>query len=86
MSADLISVATIGLDARSAGSEAVYTYLASPGMKVGDAYFVPLGPRRAIGFVLELAEVAPEWLHPVLGKTAAQLAAALGDFESVHRW
>lgn len=36
--------------------------------------------------LIPLAEVAPEWVHPVLGKTAAQLAAALGDFESVHRW
>ena len=62
MDADLISVATIGLDARSAGSEAVYTYLAAPGMKVGDAYFVPLGSRRAIGFVLELKEVTADQL------------------------
>lgn len=38
------------------------------------------------GFVLyPLAEVAPEWVHPVLGKTARELLSAAGDLERVDR-
>jgi 2-amino-4-hydroxy-6-hydroxymethyldihydropteridine diphosphokinase len=41
-------------------------------------------------FVLvPLAEVAPEWRHPVLGRTAADLLAAAGPLERVElagRW
>ncbi len=39
------------------------------------------------GFVLlPLAEIAPEWRHPVLGGTAAELLAAAGPLERVERW
>lgn len=38
-------------------------------------------------FVLvPLAEVAPEWRHPVLGHTPAGLLEAGGPFERVERW
>ncbi|PHN06914.1 2-amino-4-hydroxy-6-hydroxymethyldihydropteridine diphosphokinase [Flavilitoribacter nigricans] len=38
-------------------------------------------------FVLvPLAEIAPDWLHPVLGKTAAELAAKSPDEEIVRIW
>lgn len=38
------------------------------------------------GFVLHpLAEVAPEWRHPVFGRTAAEMLAALGQSERVER-
>lgn len=57
---DHILVADVGLDSRSAGSEAVYTYRARSGTRVGEACFVPLGPRRAIGFVLAVREVSPD--------------------------
>lgn len=38
------------------------------------------------GFVLHpLAEVAPDWVHPVLGKTARELLAAAPPLERVER-
>ncbi|HXH60146.1 MAG TPA: primosomal protein N' [Fimbriimonadaceae bacterium] len=49
-------VADVGIDARSAGSEAVYTYRATGDTRVGDAHFVPLGPRRVMGFVMAVRE------------------------------
>ena len=37
-------------------------------------------------FVLEpLAEIAPKWRHPVLGKTARQLLAGIADKQPVER-
>ena len=45
-------VVDVALDPRNGGAEAVYTYLAAPGMGVGEAVFVPLGPRVALGFVV----------------------------------
>jgi 2-amino-4-hydroxy-6-hydroxymethyldihydropteridine diphosphokinase len=38
------------------------------------------------GFVLHpLAEVAPEWVHPVLARTARELLSAAGPLERVER-
>jgi 2-amino-4-hydroxy-6-hydroxymethyldihydropteridine diphosphokinase len=38
------------------------------------------------GFVLHpLAEVAPEWVHPLLGRTAQELLSAAGPLERVER-
>ena len=38
------------------------------------------------GFVLHpLAEVAPAWVHPVLGRTARELLSAAGPLERVER-
>lgn len=36
--------------------------------------------------LIPLAEVAPDWRHPQLGRTAAELLAALSDAGGVHRW
>ena len=61
---DTLLVADVGLDAKSAGSQAVYTYLASNthAPKAGEADFGPLVPRRAIGFVLDVRHVTEDEL------------------------
>lgn len=55
--AQRIHVAEVGLDSRMAGSEAVYTYAATPATQVGEAYMVPLGPRQTVGYVLAVKEI-----------------------------
>lgn len=52
-----ITIAEVGLDARMAGSEAVYTYAATSATQIGEAYMVPLGPRQTVGYVLAVKEV-----------------------------
>jgi hypothetical protein len=32
-----------------------------------------------------LADLAPDWRHPELGKTAAELLAALGPDQNLHK-
>ncbi|MBS1709061.1 MAG: primosomal protein N', partial [Armatimonadetes bacterium] len=54
-----ILVADVGMESRAAGAEAVYTYAARSGLKVGDAHLVPLGPRKAVGYVLAVRETEP---------------------------
>jgi primosomal protein N' (replication factor Y) (superfamily II helicase) len=54
-----LTVADVGIDSRSAGAHAVYTYAAPDGTEVGQAWLVPLGPRRAVGFVLAVRSVLP---------------------------
>lgn len=55
-------VAQIGLESRLAGSDAIYFYLAEKDTKVGDAYVVPLGARKVVGFVLSRADLTEEEL------------------------
>ncbi|HEV2131036.1 MAG TPA: 2-amino-4-hydroxy-6-hydroxymethyldihydropteridine diphosphokinase, partial [Longimicrobiaceae bacterium] len=45
----------------------------------------PRLPERAF-VLLPLAEVAPDWRHPVLDSTAAELLAAAGPLERIERW
>ncbi len=59
-SIDLVQIADVGIDSRSAGSEAVYSYRASASTRLGEAYVVPLGARRVLGFVVGLRSVRPE--------------------------
>lgn len=51
-----VRVADVALDARSGGAAAVYTYRLGGPAKPGDAVFVPLGPRSALGFVVRVYE------------------------------
>lgn len=55
-----LRLADIVLDVRSGGSEAVFTYLAPSGARVGQAHLIPLGPRTAIGYVVRIYESSPE--------------------------
>jgi len=47
----VVRVADVALDPRSGGAEAVYTYRADDDTQIGQAYFVPLGARPALGYV-----------------------------------
>ncbi len=53
-------VADIALDPRTGGSEAVYTYAAEAVVQQGDAVFVPLGTRSALGFVVSVYDATEE--------------------------
>ncbi len=57
-----VRVADIAIDPRSGGTEALYTYRVDDGCAVGDAFFVPLGSRSALGFVVEVYEADEERL------------------------
>ncbi|MFW5696927.1 MAG: replication restart helicase PriA [Fimbriimonadaceae bacterium] len=57
-----ILVADVGVDARSAGSEAIYTYRANEEARPGKAYLVPLGARVMLGFVLGCRRALPSEL------------------------
>ena len=51
-------------------------------MRQDDDPIVPHPRAHERAFVLApLADVAPNWVHPVLGRTAAALLAALGPQE-----
>lgn len=68
LSIETLLVADVGLDSRTAGAQAVYTYRAAGEPVPGEAYFVPLGPRRAIGFVLNVREVKADELGFPVGQ------------------
>lgn len=67
-----IKIAEVAFDARLAGSEAVYTYLAPEEAREGQSWLAPLGPRRLLGWVVAIKEVteaelgfAPSRLKPL---------------------
>src|SRR5205814_1322773 len=57
-----LCVADVALDPRSGGSEALYTYRADGSVEVGEAVYVPLGNRSAMGFVTAIYEASEEEL------------------------
>lgn len=59
---ETVRVADIAMDARSGGSDAVYSYRLETGGAVGDAYFVPLGTRQALGFAVRIYEATEKEL------------------------
>ncbi len=68
-----ISIAEVALDARSAGSEATFTYRNDGGAHPGDLVLVPLGPRQALGIVESVGEkTADELPFPVAHLRAIQ--------------
>ncbi len=55
-----IYIAKVALDVRTGGNHAIFTYLGSPEVKVGEAFLVPLGTRTELGYVLESKEIQQE--------------------------
>jgi primosomal protein N' (replication factor Y) len=74
-----VRVADVALDPRSGGAEALYTYRADSDLAVGDAVFVPLGTRSALGFVTDVYEAT----EPDLGFPFASLKSVLGRVEGL---
>ncbi|MEZ0327142.1 MAG: primosomal protein N' [Fimbriimonas sp.] len=70
-----LRVADVALDPRSGGAEALYTYRADLETRPGEAVYVPLGTRSAMGFVTSVYEATEadlgfsfERLRPVSGQ------------------
>jgi primosomal protein N' (replication factor Y) len=57
-----VRVAEVVLDHRTAGLEARYTYAAPETAERGQAWVVPLGPRRALGYVLAVRDAPADGL------------------------
>ncbi|MCC6404529.1 MAG: primosomal protein N' [Fimbriimonadaceae bacterium] len=55
-------VADVVISAKDAGATASYTYAAPPEARRGEAWIVPLGGRRAIGYILGVRSASPEEL------------------------
>lgn len=55
-----VLVADIGFDSRTAGSDAVYSYLADESVAVGQMRLVALGQRQALGCVLAVRQAAED--------------------------
>ena len=66
---------TLDLDILSYGAEVIATpYLTIPHPRLHERFFV----------LTPLAEIAPDWCHPVLEETAAQLWCALSDLSGIR--
>lgn len=60
---DPIPVVEVAVSPRDGGADAIYTYRCGPeGASVGDAFFVPLGPREVLGFALAVRTASDEEL------------------------
>lgn len=85
-----IRVVDIALDPRSGGANAIYSYLPSHGVQVGDAILVPLGNRQVLGYAIGFRDVTaetlgfdPVHLRPIAGVVAGlQIPAPI--MEAVH--
>lgn len=74
-----VRVADVALDPRSGGAEALYTYRATDDLRPGEAVFVPLGNRTALGFVTSVYDATEE----DLGFPFASLKAPIGQVEGL---
>jgi primosomal protein N' (replication factor Y) len=57
-----LRVVDIALDPRSGGTNAIYSYLPTASVKVGDAILAPLGNRQVLGYAIGFREVTAEML------------------------
>jgi len=74
-----VRVADVALDPRSGGADAVYTYRVETPLTVGEAVFVPIGTRSALGIVTQIYHATEE----DLGFPLASLKAILGKVEGL---
>lgn len=74
-----VRVADVALDPRSVGADAIYTYRAEADTRIGDAVFVPLGTRNALGFVVGLYDAT----EAKLGFPFARLKPIAGTVEGL---
>lgn len=74
---DSLRVVDVALDPRSGGADAIYSYLPTPEVQVGDAVLAPLGNRQILGYAIGFRQVDeatlgfdPKHLKPVAGVVA----------------
>jgi primosomal protein N' (replication factor Y) len=79
MAETLMQVAEVAFDARTAGSEALYTYR-DRGSLPGQAYLAPLGSRSLLGWVIETRSVDAAGLGFAPGALKG-LGARAGEFD-----
>jgi primosomal protein N' (replication factor Y) (superfamily II helicase) len=76
---EVLKVVDVALDARSGGARAIYTYRFDEEARPGDAFFVPLGGRSALGYALAVREISEE----ELGFPVQSLRSVLGRVEGL---
>jgi primosomal protein N' (replication factor Y) len=59
---ELLRVVDVALDPRSGGTNAIYTYLPTSKVQVGDAVLVSLGNRQLLGYAIGFRDVTEETL------------------------
>ncbi len=62
MAVDKVRVADVAIDPRAGGSDAIYTYRVSPDTEVGEAFFIPIGGRSSLGYVVSVYDADAESL------------------------
>src|SRR4051812_25189521 len=57
-----VRVVDVAIDPKSGGTDAIWTYGVEGPAEEGDAFFVPLGPRSVIGYVIRVYDATEQQL------------------------